>query len=237
LRARIGSSVENKILKDREKLMVEELRREKARSEDLLLSILPRSIVDRINAGETMIADHVDDVSILFADIVGFTEMASRQSPGDLVDFLNAIFSAFDGLSLRFGGEKIKTIGDAYMVAFGLPDPRPDHVAAAVQMANAMLAEISRFRGRDGADIALRVGIHTGSTVAGVIGQRKFSFDVWGTTVNIASRMESLGMPGKVHVSEAVARALAGKFSFIDRGMIEVKGAGRMRTFFLGEPA
>ena len=123
LRARIGSSIENKILRDREKVMVEELRREKARSENLLLSILPGSVVERINAGATMIADHVDDVSILFADIVGFTQMAGRQSPGDLVEFLNTIFTAFDDLSTRFGGEKIKTIGDAYMVAFGLPGP------------------------------------------------------------------------------------------------------------------
>ncbi len=227
--------MENKILRDREKLMVEELRREKARSEDLLLSILPRSVVDRINAGETMIADHVDEVSILFADIVGFTQMAGRQSPGDLVGFLNSVFTAFDGLSTRFGGEKIKTIGDAYMVAFGLPDPRPDHAEAAVLQARAMLDEIGVSRRRR-LQINLRIGIHTGPAVAGVIGQRKFSFDVWGTTVNIASRMESLGEPGKVHVSEAVAQALAGRFSFVDRGLIDVKGAGAMRTFFLGDP-
>jgi adenylate cyclase len=236
LRARIGASLENKILRDREKVMVEELRREKARSEDLLLSILPRSVVDRINAGEMMIADHVDEVSILFADIVGFTKMASHQTAGDLVQFLNSVFTAFDGLSLRFGAEKIKTIGDAYMVAFGLPDPRPDHAEAAALQARAMLDEMGRFRTSDGAQIDLRIGIHSGPAVAGVIGQRKFSFDVWGTTVNIASRMESLGEAGKVHVSEAVAHALAGRFSFSERGLIEVKGAGAMRTFFLGDP-
>jgi class 3 adenylate cyclase/CheY-like chemotaxis protein len=236
LRARIGSSVENKILRDREKVMVEELRREKARSEELLLSILPRSIVERINAGETMIADHVDDISILFADIVGFTRMASRQTPGDLVKFLNSIFSAFDKVSDRFGAEKIKTIGDAYMVAFGLPDPRRDHAEAAALQARAMLDEIARLRAANGAPIELRVGVHTGPAVAGIIGQRKFSFDVWGTTVNIASRMESLGEPGQVHVSEAVAQALAGRFSFIERGWTEVRGVGRMRTFFLGDP-
>ena len=237
LRARIGSSIENKVLRDREKVMVEELRREKARSEELLLSILPRTVVDRINAGETMIADHVDEVSILFADIVGFTQMAGRQTPGDLVQFLNGVFTAFDGLTTRFGGEKIKTIGDAYMVAFGLPDARADHTEAAAMQARAMLDEIGRFRTGDGVQINLRIGIHTGAAVAGVIGQRKFSFDVWGSTVNIASRMESLGEPGKVHVSEAVAQALADKFSLIERGPIEVKGAGTMRTFFLGDPA
>ena len=236
LRARIGSSVENKILRDREKMMAEELRREKARSENLLLSILPQSVVNRINAGETMIADHIDSVSILFADIVGFTEMASRQTPGDLVQFLNDIFTAFDHLSHQFGGEKIKTIGDSYMAAFGLLDVRPNHAEAAALQARAMLAEIPRFSTRDGVPIDLRIGIHTGSAVAGVIGLRKFAFDVWGTTVNIASRMESLGEPGKVHVSEAVADALAGRFSFTGRGLIEVKGAGTMRTFFLGDP-
>jgi class 3 adenylate cyclase len=236
LRARIGSSVENKLLRDREKVMVEELRREKARSEDLLLSILPRSIVDRINAGETMIADHVDDVSILFADIVGFTQMASRQTASDLVQFLNSIFTAFDGLSARFGAEKIKTIGDAYMVAFGLPDPRPDHAEAAALQARAMLDEIDRFHTDGGAKIGLRIGIHSGPAVAGVIGQRKFSFDVWGNTVNIASRMESLSELGKIHVSETVAHTLANRFSFTDRGLIEVKGAGLMRTFFLDDP-
>lgn len=235
LRARIGASLENKLLRDREKVMVEELRREKARSEDLLLSILPRTVVDRIHAGETLIADHVEEVSILFADLVGFTQMAGRQTPGELVQFLNSVFTAFDAVSTEFGAEKIKTIGDAYMAAFGLPDPRPDHAEAAVLQARAMLKEIGRFRTPDGTQMKLRVGIHTGPAVAGIIGQRKFSFDVWGTTVNIASRMESLGEPGKVHVSEAVAQALDGRFSFVDRGLIEVKGTGAMRTFFLGD--
>src|SRR3954470_10396645 len=150
LRARIGASLENKLLRDREKIMVEELRREKARSEDLLLSILPRSVVDRIHAGETLIADHVQEVSILFADLVGFTQIAGRQTPGELVRFLNSVFSAFDALSADFGAEKIKTIGDAYMAAFGLPDPRPDHAEAAVLQARAMLKEIGRFRTPDG---------------------------------------------------------------------------------------
>ena len=236
LRARIGSSLENKILRDREKVMVEELRREKARSEELLLSILPRAIVDRINGGATMIADHVEEVTILFADIVGFTQMASRQTPGDLVRSLNAIFSVFDDLSQRFGGEKIKTIGDAYMVAFGLPHPHADPAFAAARQAHAMLDEVRRIRGADGAPIDLRVGIHTGPAVAGVIGQRKFSFDVWGSTVNIASRMESHGEPGRIHVSQAVADALAGRFAVSDRGAVEIKGAGPMRTYFLGPP-
>jgi class 3 adenylate cyclase len=235
LHARISASLENKFLRDREKLMMDEIQKEKARYEDLLLSILPRSIVDRINKGEQMIADHAEAVTIMFADIVGFTQMASRQSASDLVRFLNSIFSAFDSLTERFGGEKIKTIGDAYMVAFGLPDPRPDHAEAAASLARAMLEEVRAFRTHDNAPINLRIGLHTGAAIAGVIGQRKFSFDVWGNTVNIASRMESHGEPGKVHVSESLAKALDGKFALNERGQIEVKGAGAMRTFFLGE--
>ncbi len=183
-----------------------------------------------------MIADQVDEVTILFADIVNFTRMAGRQSAGDLVQFLNTIFTAFDRLSQRFGAEKIKTIGDAYMVAFGLPDPREDHVNAAALLARAMLDEVGAFRDADGAPVGLRIGMHTGAAIAGVIGQHKFSFDVWGNTVNIASRMESFGEPGKMHVSEDVARALAGRFSFVERGLIDVKGTGMMRTFFLGDP-
>jgi class 3 adenylate cyclase len=237
LHARIGACLENKFLRDREKLMLEEIREEKARYEDLLLSILPRSIVDRINRGEQMIADQVDAVTILFADIVGFTPMASRQSAADLVRFLNSIFSAFDHLTQRYGGEKIKTIGDAYMVAFGLPDPRPDHAEAASHLARAMLEEARAFRACDGSPVALRIGLHTGAAIAGVIGQRKFSFDVWGNTVNIASRMESHGEPGQIHVSESVAKALGGSFALVDRGRIDVKGGGAMRTYFLGEPA
>jgi adenylate cyclase len=236
LRARIGSSIENKILRDREKIMVEQIRREKARSEELLLSILPRSVVDRINAGATMIADHVDDVTILFADIVGFTQLAGRQPPGDLVAFLNEIFTAFDQVSSEFGAEKIKTIGDAYMAAFGLPDPLADHVAAAAGQARRMIETIRTFRADDGTQVDLRIGLHTGPAVAGVIGQRKFSFDVWGATVNLASRMESHGEPGRIHVSEPVAKALAGRFALIERGPIEIKGAGTMRTYFVGEP-
>jgi class 3 adenylate cyclase len=235
LRARIGASLENKLLRDREKVMLEEIRQEKARNEALLLSILPRSVVDRIHDGETMIADHVDQATILFADLVNFTQFAAKRSPGELVHFLNSIFSSFDQLSERFGGEKIKTIGDAYMVAFGLPDPRADHAEAAALLACAMLEATEAMRTRDSALLTLRIGIHTGPMVAGVIGQRKFSFDVWGNTVNIASRMESHGEPGKIHVSEAFARGLAGRFQFLERGEIQVKGSGLMRTFFLGE--
>jgi class 3 adenylate cyclase len=236
LRARIGASLENKLLRDREKIMMEEIKQQKARNEALLLSILPRSVVDRIHDGATMIADHVEQATILFADLVNFTQFAGHRTPGDLVKFLDEIFSKFDGLTHRFGGEKIKTIGDAYMVAFGLPEPLANHAEAAALMAQAMLGEINSARGANNALLNLRIGIHTGPMVAGVIGQRKFSFDVWGNTVNIASRMESHGEPGRIHVSEAFARELAGRFQFQDRGEIQVKGSGVMRTFFLNGP-
>ncbi|HTH94947.1 MAG TPA: adenylate/guanylate cyclase domain-containing protein [Rhodocyclaceae bacterium] len=237
LYARISASLENKQLRDREKDMLLEIQQEKARYEDLLLSILPRPIVDRINNGEQMIADEVEAVTILFVDIVNFTPMAGRQSATALVRFLNEIFSAFDELTQRFGGEKIKTIGDAYMVAFGLPDSRPDHVEAAALLAREILGTVgSNLRSPDDQPVTLRLGMHTGPAIAGIIGQRKFSFDVWGSTVNVASRMESHGEPGRIHVSENVAQALSGKFAFVERGLVEVKGAGAMRTFFLGDP-
>jgi class 3 adenylate cyclase len=236
LRARVSASLENKLLRDREKLMMEEIKQQKARNEALLLSILPRSVLDRIHSGETMIADHIEQATILFADLVNFTQFAGRRAPGDLVKFLDEIFSRFDGLTHRFGGEKIKTIGDAYMVAFGLPEPLANHAEAAALMAQAMLGEISSARGANNELLNLRIGIHTGPMVAGVIGQQKFSFDVWGSTVNIASRMESHGEPGRIHVSEAFARELIGRFQFQDRGEIQVKGSGVMRTFFLDGP-
>ena len=236
LYARIDASLENKFLRDREKEMLAEIQREKARNEELLLSILPRSIVDRINGGEQMIADQIDAVTILFADIVNFTPMAGNQSAAELVQFLNEIFSTFDALTHQNGGEKIKTIGDAYMVAFGLPDARHDHAEAAARLAYAMLEEVRTFTGPRGEPVSLRIGLHSGAAIAGVIGQRKFSFDVWGNTVNIASRMESHGEPGRIHVSENIATALAGKFSFSERGLIDVKGTGPMKTFFLDEP-
>ena len=236
LYARIDASLENKFLRDREKEMLAEIQREKARNEELLLSILPRSIVDRINDGEQMIADQIDSVTILFADIVNFTPMAGNQPAAELVRFLNEIFSTFDTLTHESGGEKIKTIGDAYMVAFGLPESDGDHVEAAARLSLAMLEEARAFKGPGGAPVSLRIGLHSGPAIAGVIGQRKFSFDVWGNTVNIASRMESHGEAGRVHISENVAKALAGTFLFSERGFIDVKGTGPMKTFFLERP-
>jgi adenylate cyclase len=233
LRARIHASLENKFLHDREREMMREIKIAKERNEALLLSILPQAVVDRINDGATMIADHIAEATILFADLVDFTPFSATMPAADVVGFLNRIFSEFDRLADRFGAEKIKTIGDAYMVAVGIPEPCDEHAEIAARMALAMLDVIERVTEQTGAPVRLRIGLHAGPAVAGVIGERKFAYDVWGSTVNIASRMESHGVPGRVHVSRAVAQRLDGKFRLTPRGPLDVKGAGLMETFFL----
>ncbi len=206
LQARVGACLEKKRLHDRERIHLEALRTERDRSERLLLNVLPRAIADRLKDAQTTIADSFSEVSILFADIVGFTQLASRVPPGELVGVLNDIFSDFDALLDRHGLEKIKTIGDAYLVAGGVPTPCPDHAAAVAEMALDMCESLDRFNLRTGASFAMRVGINSGPVVAGVIGTHKFIFDLWGDAVNIASRMESHGEPGRIQVSEATAR-------------------------------
>jgi class 3 adenylate cyclase len=233
LRARIRSSLENKLLRDRERAMMEEIRIAKERNESLLLSILPRAVVDRINDGANMVADHIPEATIVFADIVNFTPFTGKMNPAEVVGVLNRIFSAFDRLVDQHRAEKIKTIGDGYMVAVGIPEPCDDHAGIAARLSLTMLEGFSAIRNEMDAPIQLRIGIHTGPAIAGVIGERKFAYDIWGTTVNIASRMESHGVPGRVHVSKAVADRVAGRFTLTPRGAVEVKGAGLMETFFL----
>jgi adenylate cyclase len=235
LRARIRASLENKLLRDRERAMMDELRIAKERNEALLLSILPRAVVERINDGAGMVADHIPEATILFADIVNFTPFSGTLPPSEVVGVLNRIFSAFDRLADLHGAEKIKTIGDGYMVAVGIPEPQEDHAAIAARLSLAMLTTFTEIRNTLAAPIQLRIGLHTGPAVAGVIGERKFAYDIWGTTVNIASRMESHGLPDRVHVSKVVADRLAGQFRFQARGALEVKGAGLMETFLLEE--
>ena len=233
LRARIRSSLENKLLHDRERAMMEEIRLAKERNETLLLSILPKAVVERINDGAGMVADHIPEATILFADIVNFTPFTAKLSPSDVVSVLNRVFSAFDRLVEQFGAEKIKTIGDGYMVAVGIPEPRDDHAEVAARLALAMLSSLAGIRDELGAPIQLRIGLHAGPAVAGVIGERKFAYDIWGTTVNIASRMESHGLPDRVHVTKVIAERLDNVFKITPRGALEVKGAGLMETFFL----
>lgn len=233
LRARIRACLENKLLRDRERAMIEEIRKAKERNETLLLSILPKAVVERINDGAVMVADHIPEATILFADLVDFTPFAGKMAAVDVVSFLNRVFSTFDRLADRFGAEKIKTIGDAYMLAVGIPEPREDHAEAAARMALAMIEALETLKVETKAPIRLRIGLHTGPAIAGVIGERKFAYDIWGATVNLASRMESHGMPDRVHISKALARRLEDKFNLTARGPIEVKGAGLMETYFL----
>jgi class 3 adenylate cyclase len=199
----------------------------------LLLNVLPAKIAEKLKQQVGIIAERFDDVTVLFADIVGFTPISARLSPTELVELLNRVFSGFDEITGEHGAEKIKTIGDAYMAAGGLIDPNPDHVAAMADMALAMLDSVRRLD--EGLD--LRIGLHVGSVVAGVIGIRKFIYDIWGDTVNIASRLESHGAPGRVHISEAVFQRLQGRFAFDARGAIELKGRGSLTTYYLGAPA
>ena len=209
--------------------------RAKAESDALLLNVLPRSIADRLKAGERVIADHYDDVTILFADVVDFTPFAAHETPARVVAVLNDVFSRFDTIAERRGLEKIKTIGDAYMVIAGAPEPRADHATVIVDMALEMLEVAALTRQTPGSPLRLRIGIATGPAVAGVIGHRKFSYDVWGDAVNLASRMESTGVPGSIQVAASTWRLCVDRYPFTSRE-IDVKGLGVMRTFLL-DPA
>ena len=203
------------------------------RSEELLLNILPPSIATRLKLSGGTIADGFAGVTVLFADIVGFTRISSRLPPERIVEVLNELFCKFDDLVGHLGLEKIKTIGDCYMVAGGLPEPRADHAEAVAEMSLAMLGIVSELATRWGEPLSIRVGIHSGPVVAGVIGKRKFIYDMWGDTVNIASRMESHGIPGAIQLSEASRLLLDGKYRLKRRGTIEVKGKGEMETWLL----
>ena len=209
------------------------LQLERAKSERLLLNVLPDSIAARLKESEATIADAFDDVSVLFADIVGFTSFSHRTDPDHTVRMLNALFSEFDAMVEAHGLEKIKTIGDAYMVAGGLPEPRPDHAEAVAELALEMLEVAGGRSLMNGEPVQLRIGIDSGPVVAGVIGRRKFIYDLWGDTVNTASRMESHGIPGSIQVTERVRDLLCDRFEFRERGPIQVKGRGEMSTYFL----
>jgi guanylate cyclase len=210
------------------------LEAEQQRSERLLLNVLPEPIAQRLKANTGVIAEHYDSVTVLFADLVGFTERAEVIPPDELVALLDRIFSAFDRHVDAEGVEKIKTIGDSYMAAGGLPEPKPDHLAAVVRVGLAMRKEIAAMAAEPGCQwLAVRIGIDSGPAVAGVIGRRKFIYDLWGDTVNTASRMESHGLPGQIQVTERVAARLGPEFAVRPRGMIDVKGKGLMPAYLL----
>jgi adenylate cyclase len=215
------------------KLIETQLYEQRKKSEHLLLNILPQRIAQRLKQQRTTAAENFDAVTVLFADIVGFTELASRVPATDLVRTLNEIFSAFDRLTERHKVEKIKTIGDAYMAVAGVPSPMQNHGDAIAALALDMLSTIEGFCSDDGVPFQLRIGVHTGPVVAGVIGLRKFIYDLWGDTVNIASRMESQGEPGRIQVTENVCELLGDRFEFEPRGLCSVKGRGEMLTYWL----
>jgi class 3 adenylate cyclase len=209
------------------------LAEEREKVERLLLNILPQPIAERLKQEPITIADSFTEATIMFADIVGFTSLSARLSATEIVNLLNQIFSTFDQLAERHGLEKIKTIGDAYMVVGGLPTPRPDHAELVAEMALDMQQEIAKFSREFDESVSIRIGINTGPVVAGVIGLKKFIYDLWGDAVNTASRMESHGMPNCIQVSQTTYDLLQDKYLFEERGVIEVKGKGEMFTYLL----
>ncbi len=212
------------------------LREEKKRSEALLLNIFPPVIIDQLKSHPALIADSHSDVTVLFSDIVGFTPMSERIGARELVSRLNELFGAFDKLTLDFRLEKIKTIGDAYMVAGGLPGTNEDHLNKMADLALEMKRLTEKFSEKLGEQLTLRIGLHVGSVVAGVIGKHKYVYDLWGDTVNTASRMESNSIPGSILVTEEAYERLKPNYHFDLRDPIEIRGKGLMRTFFLRGP-
>jgi guanylate cyclase len=206
---------------------------EQERSEGLLLNILPKQIADRLKAGERRIADSHGHATVLFADLVGSTALALELAPDALIGVLNDVFSYIDDLAERHGVEKIRTIGDNWMGVSGVPRSRPDHAQSAVRMALDVRDFVERYRTPDGRSLAVRIGLNSGSLVAGVIGKHKFVYDIWSDTVNTASRMESQGMAGRVQVSEATYALVKDDFVCEERGAIDVRGRGRLTTYFV----
>jgi len=209
------------------------LQAQEARTEELLLNVLPRPIADRLKAGPGTIADRFDECTVLFADIVGFTQMSAKLGPDAMVSLLNRVFTSFDELAEAHGLEKIKTIGDAYMLVGNIPNPCSGHESSVAEMALDMQEAVGRLNEELELPLSIRVGMACGPVVAGVIGQKKFAYDLWGDTVNTASRMESHGLPGAVQVTEEVYHRLQNTYEFDRRGDIEVKGKGVMTTYIL----
>jgi len=206
---------------------------EQVKSESLLLNVLPGQVAARLKGGERIIADHFSSASILFADLVGFTPLSARLPPVKMVELLNEIYSHFDSLVDKYGVEKIRTIGDNYMVAAGLPKRRPDHARVLARLALEMNVYLARLVPIHGERLSFRIGINSGPVIAGVIGHKKFSYDVWGDTVNTASRMESQGEPGKIQITHATYELIKDEFVCKPRGKLAIKGKGSMETWFL----
>ncbi|WP_217357287.1 adenylate/guanylate cyclase domain-containing protein [Ruegeria atlantica] len=233
LQARISAALEKKRWRERERHFLEQVETDKQKYKDLLHSILPQQIVTRLNGGETTIADRYNDVTVLFSDIVGFTEMSANLPPAHVVYYLNRIFSDFDRAARELGVEKIKTIGDAYMVAAGVPNGREDHAEVIVEMALRMLDKVEALNLETDYPMHIRVGVHSGPVVAGIIGSHRFLYDVWGDTVNIASRLESTGAPGRVQISDATAKRVEHRFEVSEPVDTRIKGKGQVRTYYV----
>jgi class 3 adenylate cyclase len=227
---RVGNAVYTKRLHD-------QLQAEREKSERLLLNILPEPVAERMKQGETTIADNYADVTVLLADLVGFTSLAAQIDPEQVVELLNEMFSAFDLLTEKHGLEKIKTIGDAYMVAGGISSPRTDHAEACAELALDLEEEMERFNREFNTSICLRIGICTGPVVAGVIGCRRFAYDLWGETVNLACRLESTGEAGKIQIAESTYERLKQKYQFKPKHSVDVKGGGEVPAYWLEKQA
>ena len=240
LGARVGASLERKRLRDLERLRMLELQQEKQalqaeqeKSERLLLNILPRSIAERLKRGEHTIAERHAEVTVMFADLVDFSTLANHTDAQELVALLNDLFSRIDRLAGRYGLEKIKTIGDCYLLVGGLPDPRATHASDVAGMALEMLAGLAELNRQRGLQLHMRIGLHSGPVVAGVIGSRKFTYDLWGVTVNLAARVQASGLPGRVNVSAGTYELLKNDFRFTERGIVECKGVGQVQTYLV----
>jgi len=240
LGARVGASLERKRLRDLERLRLLELQQEKQlllaeqeKSERLLLNILPAAIAERLKRGEHTIAERHAEVTVLFADLVDFSTLANHTDAQELVALLNDLFSRFDRLADRHGLEKIKTIGDCYLVVGGLPVPSPRHATAIAEMALAMLTALAQLNAQRGLQLHMRIGMHSGPVVAGVIGSRKFTYDLWGVAVNLAQRVQASGIPDRVNVSANTYELLKKDFNLTERGTVECKGQGLVRTYLL----
>lgn len=221
------------VINRRSFLLARLLESEKQRSEALLLNVLPQSISDRLKMQEEYIADRHNSVSVLFADIVNFTNLTVNLPATELVNMLNDIFSLFDGIVEKLGGEKIKTIGDAYMASAGLFGQGSDHACVIAEIALGMQQAVSDYQKQSGLKIEIRVGIHSGAVIAGVIGKRKLAYDLWGDTVNVANRMESQGLPGKIQLSGETRALLPKRFQTERRGEINIKGQSPRTTYLL----
>ena len=234
LEARISACIEKKYLRDKEKELLKEISKEKEKSDNLLLNILPKNIANRLKSGESVIADKHNEVSILFADIVEFTPQTKNLNPTELVSVLNEIFSKFDDLSTKYGIEKIKTIGDNYFAVSGLNQGPKESAKNLIDMAIEMIKKIKGINSNlDVMELNIRIGIHSGPVVAGVIGKNKFAYDLWGSTVNMASRMESSGIKNKIQISEETHDLVADFFKFEKRERVEIKGIGLTDTYFI----